>query len=150
MNRSYSGYIDIIDKVKHIEQVVITDNRCKKVCYFVLELIKFVLSLFIFLSFLLILKLVGIHEHLQFPFFCISNSFFISNIFLHIGQANSITDVSLTISSFSSSVEETTGKDSINLETDVHSIAIKWGRHASPSDNGDKETQETIREMMKN
>ena len=40
-------------------------------------------------------------------------------------------------------------KDSINLETDVHNIAIKWGRHASPSDNGDKETQETIREMMK-
>ena len=40
-------------------------------------------------------------------------------------------------------------KDSINLETYVHNIAIKWGRHASPSDNGDKETQETIREMMK-
>ena len=31
-------------------------------------------------------------------------------------------------------------KDSINLETDFHNIAIKWGRHASPSDNGDKET----------
>ena len=41
-------------------------------------------------------------------------------------------------------------KDSINLETDVHNIAIKWGRHASPTDNSDKETQETIREMMKN
>ena len=40
-------------------------------------------------------------------------------------------------------------KDSINLETDIHSIAIKWGRQASQSDNGDKETQETIREMMK-
>ena len=40
-------------------------------------------------------------------------------------------------------------KDSINLETDVHNIAIKWGRHASPSDNGDKETQETIKQMMK-
>ena len=40
-------------------------------------------------------------------------------------------------------------KDSINLETDVHNIAIKWGRHASPTDNGDKETQETTREMMK-
>ena len=41
-------------------------------------------------------------------------------------------------------------KDSINLETDVHNIAIKWGRHASPSDNGDKETQETVKQMMKN
>ena len=37
-------------------------------------------------------------------------------------------------------------KESINLETDVHNIAIKWGRHASPSD---KETQETIKQMMK-
>ena len=41
-------------------------------------------------------------------------------------------------------------KDSINLETDVHNIAIKWGRHASPTDNVDKETQETIKQMMKN
>ena len=41
-------------------------------------------------------------------------------------------------------------KDSINLETDVHNIAIKWGRHASPSDNGDKETQETVKQIMKN
>ena len=40
-------------------------------------------------------------------------------------------------------------KDSINLETDVHNIAIKWGRHA-PTDNVDKETQETIKQMMKN
>ena len=38
MNRSYSDYIDIIDEVENIEQVVITDNTCKKVCYFVLEL----------------------------------------------------------------------------------------------------------------
>ena len=44
MNRSYSDYIHIIDKVENIEQVVITDNRCKKVCYFVLELIKFVIQ----------------------------------------------------------------------------------------------------------
>ena len=44
MNRSYSDYIDIINKVENIEQVVITDNRCKKVCYFVLELIKFVIQ----------------------------------------------------------------------------------------------------------
>ena len=43
MNRSYSDYIDIIDEVENIEQVVITDNRCKKVCYFVLEIIKFVI-----------------------------------------------------------------------------------------------------------
>ena len=40
-------------------------------------------------------------------------------------------------------------KDSINLETDVHNIAIRFGRGVTPSDSGDKETQETIREMMK-
>ena len=40
-------------------------------------------------------------------------------------------------------------KDSINLETDVHNITFKWGRHASPSDNGDNEAQETIKQMMK-
>ena len=44
MSRSYSDYIDIIDKVENIEQVVTTDNRCKKVCYFVLEVIKFVIQ----------------------------------------------------------------------------------------------------------
>ena len=44
MNRSYSDYIDIIDEVENIEQVVITDNRFKKMCYFVLELIKFVIQ----------------------------------------------------------------------------------------------------------
>ena len=44
MNRSYSDYIDIIDEVENIEQVVITNNRFKKVCYFVLELIKFVIQ----------------------------------------------------------------------------------------------------------
>ena len=40
-------------------------------------------------------------------------------------------------------------KDSINLETDVHNITFNWGRHASPSDNGDNEAQETIKQMMK-
>ena len=40
-------------------------------------------------------------------------------------------------------------KDSINLETDVHNITFKWGRQASPSDSGDKETQETVKQMMK-
>ena len=44
MNRSYSDYIDIIDEIENIEQVVITNNRCKKICYFVLELIKFVIQ----------------------------------------------------------------------------------------------------------
>ena len=44
MNRSYSDYIDIIDEVENLEQVVITDNRCKKICYFVLEIIKFVIQ----------------------------------------------------------------------------------------------------------
>ena len=40
-------------------------------------------------------------------------------------------------------------KDRINLETDVHNITFKWGKDASLSENGDNETQETIREMMK-
>ena len=40
-------------------------------------------------------------------------------------------------------------KDSINLETDVHNITFNWGRHASPSDNGDNEAQEIIKQMMK-
>ena len=44
MNRSYSDHIDIIDKVENVEHVVIIDNRFKKVCYFVLELIKFVIQ----------------------------------------------------------------------------------------------------------
>ena len=41
-------------------------------------------------------------------------------------------------------------KDSINLETDVHDIATRFGRGVTPSDNGDNDTQKTIREMMKN
>ena len=44
MKRSYTDCIDIINEVQHIEDVVITDNRFKKVCYFVLELIKFVIQ----------------------------------------------------------------------------------------------------------
>ena len=44
MSRSYSYYIDIIDKVENIEQVVITDNKTKKRCYYSLELIKFVIQ----------------------------------------------------------------------------------------------------------
>ena len=44
MNRSYSDYIDIIDKVENIEQVVITDNKTKKCCYYSLELIKFMIQ----------------------------------------------------------------------------------------------------------
>ena len=40
-------------------------------------------------------------------------------------------------------------KDSINLETDAHNISIKFKHTATPSDNGNNETQETIREMMK-
>ena len=44
MKRSYSDYTDIIDKVENIQDVVITDNRFKKVCYFVLELIKFMIQ----------------------------------------------------------------------------------------------------------
>ena len=41
-------------------------------------------------------------------------------------------------------------KDSINLETDVHNIAIRFGRGVTPSDNGEKETQETVKQIMKN
>ena len=41
-------------------------------------------------------------------------------------------------------------KDSINLETDVHNITFKWGRQATPSDNNENETQETVKQMMKN
>ena len=37
----------------------------------------------------------------------------------------------------------------INLETDAHNIAIRFGRNVTPSENGENETQETIREMMK-
>ena len=40
-------------------------------------------------------------------------------------------------------------KDSINLETDVHNITFKWGRNATPSDNGENETQDTVKQMMK-
>ena len=44
MNMSYSDYIDIINEVENKERVVITDNRCKKICYFILELIKSVIQ----------------------------------------------------------------------------------------------------------
>ena len=44
MNRCYSDYIDIIDEVENIEQVVITDNKTKKCCCYSLELIKFVIQ----------------------------------------------------------------------------------------------------------
>ena len=40
MDRSYSDYIDIIDEVENIEQVIITANKIKKCCYYSLELIK--------------------------------------------------------------------------------------------------------------
>ena len=36
-------------------------------------------------------------------------------------------------------------KDSINLETD-----FEFGRQAKPSDNNENETQETVKQMMKN
>ena len=39
MNRRYSDYINIIDKVKNIEQVIIIDNKIKKCCYYSLELL---------------------------------------------------------------------------------------------------------------
>ena len=40
MDRTYSDCIDIIDDVEKIEQVVITDNKIKKCCYYSLQLIK--------------------------------------------------------------------------------------------------------------
>ena len=40
MNRGYLDYIDIIDEVENIEQVIIIDNRYKKICFYRLELIK--------------------------------------------------------------------------------------------------------------
>ena len=39
-------------------------------------------------------------------------------------------------------------QDGINLETDVHNTTFKWGRNATPSDNNENETQETIKQMM--
>ena len=44
MKRSYTDYINKIDEMENIEQVLITDNRCKKICYFILELIKFLIQ----------------------------------------------------------------------------------------------------------
>ena len=38
----------------------------------------------------------------------------------------------------------------LNLETNVHNLAIRFGRGVAPSDNGDKETQETVKQIMKN
>ena len=40
MKMSYSDYINIIDEVENIEQVIITDNRIKKCCYYSLEILK--------------------------------------------------------------------------------------------------------------
>ena len=40
MNRSYSDYINIIDEVENIEQVIITDNKINKCCYYSLEILK--------------------------------------------------------------------------------------------------------------
>ena len=44
MKRSYTDYINIIDEMENIEQVLITDNKTKKCCYYLLELIKFVIQ----------------------------------------------------------------------------------------------------------
>ena len=40
MNRSYSGYINILDEVENIEEAIITDNKIEKYCYYSLELVK--------------------------------------------------------------------------------------------------------------
>ena len=40
MNRSYSSYTNIIDELENIEQVIITENKTKKCCYYSLEILK--------------------------------------------------------------------------------------------------------------
>ena len=40
MDRTYSGYIDKMHEVEKVEQVIITDNKIRKWCYYSLELIK--------------------------------------------------------------------------------------------------------------
>ena len=40
MNRSYSNYINITDEVENNEQVIITDNKIEKCCYYSLEILK--------------------------------------------------------------------------------------------------------------
>ena len=40
-------------------------------------------------------------------------------------------------------------KDGINLETDAHNISIKFGNEATHSENGDNETQETIKQHLR-
>ena len=40
MKRSYTEYINTIDEVENIEQVIITDNKIKKCCYYLFELMK--------------------------------------------------------------------------------------------------------------
>ena len=40
MDRTYSGYIDIINEVEKVEQVMISDNKIKKCCYYTLQSIK--------------------------------------------------------------------------------------------------------------
>ena len=40
MNRSYSNYINIIDELENIEQVIITDNKIETCCYYSLEILK--------------------------------------------------------------------------------------------------------------
>ena len=40
MDRSYSDYVEIIIEVQHIEDVVITDNKITKCCYYSVDLIK--------------------------------------------------------------------------------------------------------------
>ena len=40
MDRTYSDYINIIDEVEKVEQVIRTDDKITKCCYYSLELIK--------------------------------------------------------------------------------------------------------------
>ena len=41
-------------------------------------------------------------------------------------------------------------KDSINLETDEHNISIRFGREVLTSNKNENETQETVKQMLKN
>ena len=129
MKRSYTDYINIIDEMENIEQVLITDNKIKKCCYYSLESVIEVVCP-------TCKRMLELKNELQIQkkgnckCSCIPTSFKLSK-----------NDKRMNI-------DKT--KDSINLETDVHNITFKWGRDAALSENGDNETQETIREMMKN
>ena len=166
----------ILNEVQHIEDVVITDNKIKKCCYFSLELIKLGIQY-------IKNKNVNININAKKKNKNNKTGLSVSSTDEDSGEIvkeTSVIELSCPVckkmlemkneieiqkkgnckcscipTSFKLSkndkrmnVEKT--KDSINLETDVHNITFKWGKDASLSENGDNETQETIKQMMKN